>query len=212
MKSKSIPVCLLMTVVLSCFLNLSYGQTRGLTDGLVPWDYVNQTVRKVSKQVMGIESSVNVNMVVPLNEYNGCQEEAFDGRMDTDIRWYNTGDETGKIMLKMLKDMDGIAQDMESFKNQSGFEISEASEEDFAGGTLWMIDTNKPCINSMTGPTGKTVFTTHIRYFLFTGTTIIKIEIQGCNNPGKTKEILTKTLGLIHDFDFSALKSTVGPD
>ncbi|NTW24124.1 MAG: hypothetical protein HGA37_05445 [Lentimicrobium sp.] len=212
MKNRSFVICLLMPLIFNGFLNSGYAQTKGLTDGLVPWDYVNQTVRKVSKQVMGIESSVNVNIVVPLNEYNGCQEDAFDGRMDADIRWYNTGDETGSIMLKMLKDMDGIAQDMESFKNKSGFEVSEAKEEDFAGGTLWMIDSNKPCINEITGPTGKTVYNTHIRYFLFTGTTIVKIEIQGLNNPGKTKEILTKTLGLINDFDFSALKSSVGPD
>jgi hypothetical protein len=212
MKNRSFVISLLMTVVFNGFLIFSYAQTKGLTDGLVPWDYVNQTVRKVSKQVMGIESSVNVNIVVPLNEYNGCQEDAFDGRMDVDIRWYNTSDETGRIMLNMLKDLNGIEQDKESFINQSGFEINEAKEEDFAGGTLWMIDANKPCINEMTGPTGKTVYNTHIRYFLFTGTTIVKIEIQGLNNPGKTKEILTKTLGLISDFDFSALKSSVGPD
>ena len=212
MKCRNCLSGLLFAFIVNGLSTPGFAQPQGPSAGLVPWEYVNETIRSVSRQVMGMEFSVNVNIVAPLSELGACHDDAFDGRLETEIRWYNPDDETGRMMLNMLKDMNGIDQEKESFKNESGFNPGDAREESFAGGTLWVVDKNTPCVNEITGPTGKTEYNTHARYFQFSGTTLIKIEVQGMNNPAKTKEIIMKMIELADGFDYAALKATVGQD
>ncbi|MBK6966860.1 MAG: hypothetical protein IPH20_23905 [Bacteroidales bacterium] len=190
----------------------SAGQSVSSADKLIPWQYVNQTVSKASKMVMGMESNVTVTLVAQLNDYNACRTDSYDGRLDAEVRWYNSADETGVFMLNMLKDMNGIEQEKENFRQQSGFEPELVKELEWMGGTLWFTENKNACVNEISGPTGVTRYITRARFFLFNGTAMIKIKIEGQNNSEKTKEILAKTLELVNGFDFSSLKNVVGSE
>lgn len=177
-------------------------------DALIPVEYINKSMGSVSKQVMGLESNVNVIIIAPLTELNSCRSSSGDGRLDVMIKWYNETDETGRFMLTMITDYNGIEQEKQSFIGQSGFSEGEAKLEEWENGNLWFTEEKKPCINEISGPTGKTEIMTHARYFRFAGNAFTEIDIYGYNSLARTKEILKNMLGKIAAFDFSTLKST----
>lgn len=200
----------LLIVVLACLSFITQAQDNKEIDKLIPYDYVNQSFKKPIKMIVGIGSSVNINIVADLEDTDACQPNTIStSGLKMDIAWYNTNDETGKMMLSMLKDLGAIEQNMESFKAESGLEISEAKEENFSGGKLWITSSQKPCINEITGPTGQTQYNTHLRYFLFNGTTIVKIEIELLGKPDIAKEILSKIMANLGKFDFSLYKNVM---
>ncbi len=177
---------------------------------LIPMSDVNQKISKVRKQIMGIESFVNVGIIADINDYNACSDESISaGGVSLKISWYNTNDETGKYMVSTLKDLNGINQEMNSFKNESGFNVNEAKEEDYQGGKLWIITKQKECVNEITGPTGKTEYFTHLRFFVFNGTAMIKIELKGFSKSVKMKEMLGKMIQEANKFDYSTLTNIV---
>lgn len=171
---------------------------------LVPWDYITESVSKNSGVIMGIESYVKVSISADILDTDACTSESISSNgLSMDYMWFNTNDETGKMMLKMHSDLNGIEQEKENFK------LDDATEEEFMGGTLWVIASSKDCINEISGPTGKTEYNTRMRYFGFNGTTIAKIEVHCECKPDKVKQIIKNTLQLSNEFDFSVLKNTV---
>lgn len=194
-------------LILLSSITLSAQTAQGI-DALIPAEYVNKSMGSVSKQVMGLESNVNVIIIAPLTELNSCRNNSGDGRIDVMIKWYNEADETGRFMLNMITDYNGIEQEKQSFLGQSGFYADEARFEEWESGNLWFTEVKKPCVNEISGPTGKTEFNTHARYFRFTGHAFIEIDINGRNSLAHTKEILKNMLLKIASFDFSALKNT----
>jgi hypothetical protein len=200
----------IFVVLLTCLSFGVHAQDNKEIDNLIPFDYVNQTFKKPMKMIMGIGSSVNINIVADLDDTDACQPNSIStAGLKMDLAWYNPNDETGKMMLSMLKDLGAIEQNMESFKQESGFEISEAREEEFSGGKLWIITSQKPCINEISGPTGITQYNTHLRYFLFNGTTITKIEIEFLGKPDVAKEMLGKMVTNLGKFNFSMYKNVI---
>ncbi|KAF0196654.1 MAG: hypothetical protein FD166_2256 [Bacteroidetes bacterium] len=181
-------------------------------DRLIPWDYVSQSIRKANKTVMGIESSVNLSIVAALTENNACRKGANDGRLDLNIHWFNAADETGAFMLQMMKDMNGVGQEKDNFQMKASSGAGEVKTEEWSGGTLWYEENERACMNEISGPTGITELSTHARFFLFNGASIIKIEVGGMNNIATTKAIIARTLGLIREFDFSVLKNLSGSE
>jgi hypothetical protein len=176
-------------------------------DQLLPLSDINTTIDKPIKQLAGIGACVNINLIASLNNYNTCATNSVSSKgLEIAIAWYNTSDETGKFMLSTLRDLDGIKQEMESFKNQTGFDIGIAKEETIEGGKLWIITQQKPCINEITGPTGVNEYSTHIRCFVFNGTAIIKIDVQSQSKPEKLREIVKKTIDAVAKFDFASVK------
>jgi len=187
-------------------------QSLSAADKLIPWNYVNQTIRKANKTVMGIESSVNLSIVAALTENNACRKGANDGRLDVNIQWFNAADETGAFMLQMMKDMNGVGQVKDDFQMKGSSSAGELKTEEWSGGTLWYEENQRPCVNEISGPTGITEVSVHARFFQFNGSAIIKIEVGGMNNVATTKEIIAKTLELINGFDFSVLKNVSGSE
>lgn len=200
----------LLIVILTCLSFNTQAQDNKEIDKLIPYDYVNQSFKKPMKMIAGIGASVNINIVADLDDTDACQPKSIStAGLKMDIAWYNTNDETGKMMLSMLKDLGAIEQNMEAFKRESGFDISDAKEETLYGGKLWTTSSQKPCINEITGPTGQTQYNTHLRYFLFNGTTIAKIEIEFLGKPDIAKEILSKIIANLGKFDFSLYKNVM---
>ena len=198
---------ILILLIITSATMLSAQPAAGI-DALIPAEFVNKSMGSVSKQVMGLESNVNVVIIAPLTEVNACSSKSGDGRLDAMIKWYNKADETGQFMLSMITDYHGIEQEKQSFLGQSGFNADEARLEEWESGSLWFTEVKKTCMNEISGPTGKTEISTHARYFRFTGNTFVEIDIYGYNSLSRTKEILKNMLQKIAAFDFSTLKST----
>ncbi len=182
-------------------------------ESLLPMQDINQKFRKVQQMVSDLGMMVRIEVNADLNSYNSCHngpEPA--GRLDMELTWYNTNDETGKFMLQVLKDLNGIEQMKEAFKHSSGMEVEEAKEEEFIGGTLWTIANQDECINEITGPTGVTAYHTFARYFLFQGSAIFQIDIDWACKPAKAKEMISHIVEKSKQFDFTGLKSSGSSD
>jgi hypothetical protein len=187
----------------------SFSQSQNM-ETLLPTKDVNQTIRKIGYSVMGIGSSVHVDINCDMNNYTKCIRDNVFGRLDIEINWYNANDETGKFTLNMMKDMQMIPQEMADFKKSSGFEqIEKAKEVLIAGGKYWIFTQQKQCVNEITGPSGETEHHTQIRSYLFDGIKTIKLDLKGYFTPDKAKEIMLETVQNIKKIDFSALANVV---
>ena len=179
-------------------------------ENILPNNDVNRTIRKIGYTVMGIGSTVHVDINCDINNYSSCNNDNILGRLDVEVNWYNTNDETGKMMLQMIKDLQTIPQEMADFKTSSGFEMmDQAKEVSIDGGKYWIYTKQKPCINEISGPTGKTEHQTQIRCYIFDGIKIIKIDLKGFFEAEKAKEIMQETDQNIKKFDFSTLSNVV---
>jgi|GEM_PF-2397579 hypothetical protein len=204
----------LVTLMLSiCLHMMSQAQSPQNVETLLPMDHVNQQFRKVHNMVAGLGSMTHIDLIADLNSYEACYNGPEPGGvLNAVFDWYNSNDETGKFMLQLLKDMDGINQQMNEFKNSSGMDVSEAKESDFMGGKLWTISTQKECVNEISGPTGVTAYQSSARYFLFNGTTILKLDISCACKPDKVKEMISFMVAKTGQFDFASLKNTTGQE
>lgn len=200
----------LITLMLIISMHLlSHAQSSPDIEALLPMNHVNQYLRNVQKVAGGIGSMTNINIVADLNSYNACYNGPEPGGvLHAEFIWYNSNDETGKFMLQLLKDMDGINQQMNEFKNSSGMDVSEANESDFMGGKLWTISTQKECVNEISGNTGVTAYQSSARYFLFNGTTILKLDISCACKPDKVKEMISFMAAKTGQFDFASVNSS----
>ena len=131
---------------------------------ILPTKEVNQTIQKIGYTVMGIGSTVHIDINCDLNNEAKCVQDNIFGRLNIEINWYNTNDETGKFMLNLIKDKQVISEEMEDFKTRSGFEkIEQAKEVSAEGGKYWIFTEQKQCINELSGPSGETEHHTQIR-------------------------------------------------
>jgi hypothetical protein len=203
-------VTLMLTI---CLHMMSHAQSLQNLETLLPMNHVNQHFGKVRKVVGGIGSMLHIDIVADLNSYEACYNGPEPGGfLNAEFNWYNSNDETGKFMLQLLKDMDGINQQMNEFKNSSGMDVSEAKESDFMGGKLWTISTQNECVNELSGPTGVTAYESSGRYFLFNRNTILKIDLTCACKPDKIIEIIKHIVEKTGQFDFSSLKNTTAQE
>ncbi len=182
-------------------------QTTKALNQLIPMEIVDKR-GSIHKLVSGMEFNVHTDITVPVKYLDGCSEDSF-GSLIIELNWYDASDETGKFMLQSMKDLNVIEQDKQSFFAQSDFDVDKAKSEDFAGGALLYTTSSKACVNEITGPTGITEYFTDAKCFVFTGTTIMKIEITSKIKPETVKTILSKIVEEAKKFDFSVYKTTV---
>lgn len=175
-------------------------------NSLVPTDLVDKR-SSIFKAVSGIGSSVNINMGAGLKYVDACSDSDF-GNLKIDITWHNANDETGKVMLQMMEQMNVAEQDKETFlKGDKG-----AKRQDFAGGSLEILSSNKPCVNEISGPTGKTQYSTEAKYFSFKNNTVLKITLNNKMKPETAKNVISKIADDVAKFDFSVYSNTVASE
>jgi len=76
-------------------------------------------------------------------------------------------------------------------------------------GKLWYSKSEKECINTISGGTGKINKKTHLAYFSFNAALITRIEIECQCSLEKAKEMATYIITNTKTFDFSPFASTV---
>lgn len=174
---------------------------------LVPMDLVDQR-SSVNKTVGGIGSSVNVTITAGIKYLDACSNEESFGELKIEVTWHNANDETGKYMLKMIKEMNVADQDKKSFLNSG----TAGKIEDFARGTLKISTETKACVNEITGPTGKTEYSTEARFFSFNENRILKITLLDKIKPETAKNIISKIASEVAKFDFSVYSNTIADE
>ncbi len=171
-------------------------------NNIIPMDLVDSR-SKVDKTVMGIGASVHVTIAASIKSVDACSKADF-GHLKVEINWYNGNDETGKVMLQMMKDMNGADQEKESFLKQS----KEGKAENLAKGTVKIESSKKECRDAITGPTGEWEYTTNAWYFSFSDNRIIKIVFTDKIKPEAAKKIIANIALEATKFNFSRYAAT----
>ncbi len=194
---------LTLLLVISAGIKIQAQVTKALNQ-LVPMDLVDQR-SSVNKTVGGIGSSVNVTITAGIKYLDACSNEVSFGELKIEVTWHNANDETGKFTLQMMKDMKVADQDKKSFLNDG----NAGKTEDFARGTLKIWTETKACVNEITGPTGKTEYSTEARFFSFNENRILKITLLDKIKPETAKNIISKIADNVAKFDFSVYSNTI---
>jgi len=197
---------LTLLLVIAAVIKIQAQVTKALNQ-LVPMDLVDQR-SSVNKTVGGIGSSVNISIVAGIKYLDACSNEESFGDLKIEVTWHNANDETGKYMLQLMKDMNVAEQDKKSFLNAG----NAGKTEDFARGILKISTETKACVNEITGPTGKTEYSTEARFFSFNENRILKITLLDKIKPESAKNIISKIAGEVAKFDFSVYSNTIADE
>jgi len=196
------------TSLIAVFFSWFYGfsQNNSPIESILPMKDIDQTYEKINTQVSNLVFMTHVDLNASLVNYDDCQrKDRTQEGLKMQIDWYNTNDETGKMMADMVQA--DIANAMKNYKNSSGFEhMDQALESDLKGGKMWMYSHREACVNEMTGATGGMNYFTQIRAFVCTGNKIIKIDLKAATNVTTLEQSLKFILDKCDLFDFSSLK------
>jgi hypothetical protein len=162
----------------------------------------------ISKNILGVGPYLQAHIGAGIKNSDACSEADY-GRLQIEFFWYNPEDEGGKMMLQMMKDMNGVQGQKDDFFDQSSFENDQAQSEELAGGTLRYVSTENPCINTISGATGKTAYATKALFFAFTGNLIIKINLSAGIRVETARSLIIQIAEKAGKFDFSIYKTTV---
>lgn len=197
MKLKTI-LALLVIISTSALLNAQV--TKDLNK-LIPMHLVDSR-SKINKTIMGIGASVHITIAAGMKYVDACSKEST-GNLKIEINWYNENDETGKVMLQMMKDMNGAEQEKESFLKQS----KQGKTENLAGGILKMETSKKECRDAITGPTGEWEYSTDAWFFSFKDNRILKIVFTDKIKPETANKIIANIAAETAKFNFSVYSS-----
>ncbi len=162
----------------------------------------------VFKNVMGIGSFVQASVNAGIKNADACSDSDY-GNLHIDISWYNESDEGGKVMLQMMRDMNGIESQKDDFFHSGSFDPDQSVSEDLAGGTLLYVTHAKPCINTISGPTGQTEHSTEARFFAFFEDRVITVDLSAKIKPETARNLIIRIAEKANNFDFSSYKSVV---
>lgn len=196
-------MCMFMLVGL---VHIVHAQKTNALNSIVPSEIIDSRAR-LHKSVGGIEASVHVSMVTGVKNLDACSDADY-GKLDIDITWYNANNETGKVLLNMMKQLNAVDQDMQHFL--AG--VENGKSEEFIKGTLIWSGTSVACVNEISGPTGKTSYATKAKYFAFFGNRMIKISMDAGLKPETIKKVLSTIVTGIEKFDFSMYSSTIADE
>ncbi len=189
------------------FITTLKAQSTKALNVLIPMSIVDKTINPINKSIGGIGASVNITVNSGIKYLDGCSEDNV-GSYKGEFNWYDANDETGKFLLQMVKQPANIEQQKKTFFGQSVFDLNKSKIEDFAGGTLRYIAESKPCVNEITGSTGKTEYITQAKFFAFNGNTMIKIDLSSKIKIETIKTTIAKIVDEAKKFDFAVYKTT----
>ncbi len=184
-----------------------YAQPKNNIEDILPMTDVDQTQEKLQVTTTNMEMMVHADVNGSLVNYDNCSRtDRNQGGLKIQIDWYNTNDETGKMMADMVKvDILSVSK---AFSTSSGFEnFNEAVERDINGGKMWVYTRNKACVNEITGATGEIEHFTQIRAFVFTGNKVLKIDLHAKTKAVTLEQTLQYILEKSETFDFSAIQN-----
>lgn len=145
---------------------------------------------------------VRVEYTGKITETSTCSKGTL-GDIKVAISWYNTNDETGKMMVGMVsptaelqkhwtQDKDEITDIYQQYKNGGygeNIRISEVKTEDVTAGKLTIFDVSNPCVESDI-PKSQKVFA---RCFIFNGNTQCEIRIESQNSPEEIRTMIKQS-------------------
>ncbi len=186
------------------FISLcSFGQVSKPLDKIIPSDIIDARTT-MRKSIGGIGATVSITMDVGVKYLDGCSDGNY-GNLNVEIVWYNQQDETGKMLIGMMKQLNTVEQDKATFLK--GIELG--NKEEFSKGTLLLASSHQECINEITGGTGKIEYSSEVKYFSFSNNAMLKITLSSKIKPETAKGIISKVQDEVSKFDFSMFINTV---
>jgi len=182
-----------------------FSQNTKPIEPILPMSDIDQSIDKMYYLPANMGFMVHVDVNASLKNYDHCSlKDATPHGLKIEIDWYNTNDETGKMVADMIKG--DISNVMKNFKNSSGFEdIDKATESDVKKGKMWMYSKQKACVNEITGPTGEIEYFSQIIAFVFTGNKLLKIDLKSNSKLETLQKSLDYILGKWENFDYNLL-------
>ncbi len=170
---------------------------------LLPVDLVDSR-KGIFRSVTGMDFMVRIFLIEGIKNLDACSDADY-GKFDIEIMWYDINTELGKSQIDMIK---LIKADDQQKKDYLGI----GPYKELVGGSLVLETKSAACINSITGATGKTEYTTKAKYFLYTGAAIVKISYNGKINPETAKNIIANAANQINGFNFAVFKNTTADE
>jgi len=208
MKTSNLSLKSILLLFTALLYTASYAQNTKALNVLIPMSIADKRGGPISKSVGGIDAMVNITVNCGIQYLDGCSDEAA-GTYKGEFNWYDSNNETGKFLFDMVKQPANIEQEKKRFFEQGSFELSKAKMEEVAGGQLYYITESTPCVNEMTGATGKTGYFTQAKFYAFSGNLIIKIDFTSKIKPETVKTTIAKLVEEAKKFDFAVYKTTV---
>lgn len=197
-----------MTLLSILFISVVYAQTSNPLEAILPMNDIDQRMEKLRITTSNMGMMVHADVYASLVNHHACSDAGqSQGRLNIALDWYNTRDETGKMMADMVAaDLDKTIND---FAKSSGFAHFEAAtQKNIKDGKMWIYSSTKPCVNEITGPTGETEHFCQIRAFVFTGNRIMKIDMQAKTKAAALEQMLTELLEKAGKFDYASLENS----
>ncbi len=196
-----------LALLLGCCIPL-LGQSSHKAHDLLPMEDVDQSISKIYAMVSNMGFQTHVDLSSDLKSYNGCEWDKTLGRLKMEVDWYNTGDETGKMIAEMVQgDNAKLMASFFSGHNNDYMEIDKAKEVKIKGGKMMVFSKQSACVNEITGPNGETKYFTSIRAYVFTGSLKMEISLYANTKADALEKTVMKILEKAESFDFGSLQN-----
>ena len=100
-------------------------------------------------------------------------------------------------MIKMLK---ADEQQKQSF-------LGKGPYNDLAGGSVVIQTKSAECVNTISGATGRTEHYTNAKFFIYTGSALVKINFNGKVKSETVTNFIANAAGQIKKFNFGVYKN-----
>jgi hypothetical protein len=199
---------LLIFAVAILFVSPLFAQSNQKVEDFLPMKDIDQSISKIYSQVSNLGFQNHVDISADLKTFDDCIWNKQQGRLKMEIDWYNTNDETGKMIADMIKgDIPNIMKNYLYSSFNDNMKSDQAKEEIIKGGKLLVYSKNSQCVNEITGPNGETQYFTAIRAFVFTGCLKLEISLYSYTKVDTLKQTLTEIIKKAESFDFSSFKN-----
>jgi hypothetical protein len=189
-------------LIIALFLvSLQFASQAQLTNDLnklLPVDLVDSR-SNIFRSVTGMDFMVRIFLTEGIKNIDGCSDAEY-GKLSIEIDWYDNNTELGKSQIDMIKMMKADEQQKQNF-------LGNGPYNDLAGGSLVIHSKSSECINTISGATGRTEYYTDAKFFIYTGSALVKISFTGKVKSETVNNFISNAVGRIMNFNFMVYKN-----
>ena len=188
----------ILTFCLAAVLFNTQAQVTNSLNKILPADLVDSR-SGIFRTVSGMDFMVRVNLIEGIKDVDACYDSDY-GKLIIEILWYDINTELGKGQIEMIKMLKADEQQKADF-------LGKGPYKDLAGGSLVIESRSAECINSISGSTGRTEYSTNAKYFIYTGSALVKMSYSGKVKSETVTNFISNAADQIKNFDFTVYKN-----
>ena len=192
------PKFLFLTLCLVSLLFKTQAQLTNDLNKLLPVDLVDSR-SEIFRSVTGMDFMVRIFLTEGIKNIDACSNSDY-GKLSIEIDSYDPNTELGKSQIDMIKMMKADEQQKQVF-------LGKGPYTDLAGGALVLQSKSAECINTISGATGRTEYSTNAKFFIYTGSTLVKISFSGKVKSETVTNFISNAAEQIKKFNFGVYKN-----